>query len=513
MDAGTFQGAGGTVTGDLFSLNGGAVTLSGATTFNMSFAQAGGTFGTNGGDAKTVTITGDFSLFGRNVQCAERRRVAHSRRRLCRHGTPTFNHDSGTVTLAASGFTAIINSGNIVFNNLKFQGSNSYFGMQGTTIVAGDIAVADTNTAFATCFNGGSAAVNSGRGQRDLHESGVNDGWGECGDDVLVQLVLNGSGTQTINSTADALPGSIILASTGTVKFVGDVYATQLTYVSGGFDAGTSTYHNLDPGPNNQNISMGSNHLYKVNLEGPTIYYSEPTVIGTLYVDSDLLINVPDGVVAGGTVQVAGNVTQTKDNGGGDLGITFAGAGTQTWTYTAGVVPGGTFQVGTGVTLVQNQRASATWNAQTLPGPTTAGDTIAVLVQWYSAAGSATISSVQDGAGNTFTPIAASYKSSSNGTYSQFATQVAYTTGITAAATETVTVNFSSAPDFAFVSLYELTPSSLDQATGVSIASTNALMSAGTVTPGANGELGLVTMLDGGGSGGNFGPWAAGSRI
>lgn len=144
--------------------------------------------------------------------------------------------------------------------------------------------------------------------------------------------------------------------------------------------------------------------------------------------------------------------------------------------------------VSSGCDIIQTNAVSGagTSLANSFVGNTVAGDTIVVTVSWVVGAATRTLSSVTDTQGNTYTLVAGTYATQANTThYKQIATQLAYATGIVGGA-DTVIATLSGAPTVVWSSIYEISPSTLDQVNSATGDSTT--VSAGSITTTSNGE-------------------------
>jgi hypothetical protein len=140
----------------------------------------------------------------------------------------------------------------------------------------------------------------------------------------------------------------------------------------------------------------------------------------------------------------------------------------------------------------------------------TTGATLIGLVQWYmtSANASDTISSVTDTRGNTWNIVSSTLTRQLNtSNYGEVASEIVYATD-TAAGADTVTVNWAGATNGDFLSLMEVTSSTLDRTSNAT--GTSATPSAGTVTTNQNGEFGAAVSIQDDGQG-NGNVYSAGS--
>ena len=133
----------------------------------------------------------------------------------------------------------------------------------------------------------------------------------------------------------------------------------------------------------------------------------------------------------------------------------------------------------------------------TLPAASTTGNTLIVGIVLYSSDGAtneidmAATSPVTDGT-NTFTAVpAAEAKRTGTNWYQHLYFYVA--TNITGLSTEAITTNFARST-FSFVTVWEITPSTVDQ--GTSATGTGTAISAPSLTPPANGALGAMIIAD-----------------
>lgn len=488
-----------------FTLSGGTFSAGGQTATFKKYTQSSGAFysGTSGtpsgGAAVTIGNGKTFTLSGGTFYAPNASGSFTLGGSLTISGTPTFYHDSGTLTFDPNGVNIALTPGSTNFNNATFSATNNvYINVIGTLNVGGNLLVENDSTSRFAADQASATVAVSGN---VTATSGAYDLPNSSGTYYFTTLEFVGTGTQNINAPVDALPGAIMINSTGTVAITSSsMYTYGWTYTQGGFNAGTSTvYFCNSQGCAPGNFSTGSEQFYNVYFGN-----SYPVIAGTMYVTNNVTENMTSGAFWYGTIALGGNLTingtPSNDNGVFD----FVGSGTQTITTAAGSVPN-FVQIGSGVTLVQHQPGATGGESSTTFGSAnTAGNTIVTLVQWEVSGGpTVSLNSVTDSAGNTYTVIPGTYVSSSNGSYAQFATQIAYTTNIAAYTSNSVTPHFSgTAPTYIYTSVYETTPATLDQIATGSSASSTLFFGTSSVTPAQNGEMAFAVTLGGNTNGG-----------
>jgi hypothetical protein len=342
----------------------GTVFVAGSGTFNAGpatlnlqngYTQTGGTF--NGGNSVLI-IGGNYTLMGGSFTApSSSGSFIFNQGNMNVSGSPTFNANGGTVTFAQSGTTWTINpgAGIINFNNVLFQTTTSggVFSMQGTMNVLGNLTINNLGGGLFTSGQSPSAII-AVSGNVTV-TAGGQDSYGNSPFTLNSTLEFVGSGTQTLTSSSDGLPGNIVINSTGTVNLVGTIYAETWTYLQGTVNAGTSTVNFYDQGITGT-LNSGTMHFNNVNLGNGGIYSLTPTLPGNTYIDGNLSVNIPVGQLTGGTIILGGNLTMTNNGAGGTTALTFTGGNTQTFSSTGGSMPSGTFTVNKtpGTTLTLN---------------------------------------------------------------------------------------------------------------------------------------------------------------
>ena len=290
-------------------------------TLENNFEQDGGTF--SGGTA-AFTNLGPFTITG-GTFTAPGSAGSLSVTTLTASGSPTFNANGGTVNMGypASGLNFTVTPGNLVFNNVTFQGGITCgIDVAGTLIVGGNLVINNNSTAS---LDSGTIAVS---GNVTANTGGLGD--------ATISLV--GSGNQTVTSVAGGgLPASMNIASTGgTVSFLGTFdFFYNWTYTSGNVNLGTTTILFGNPlGGTNVNVSSGSMSFNNVTFQGGNS--CSIGISGTMKVGGNLILNNNAGSsFNSGTIAVGGNVTANSGGiGGGTLSL--VGSGNQTVTSVAG---------------------------------------------------------------------------------------------------------------------------------------------------------------------------------
>jgi hypothetical protein len=164
------------------------------------------------------------------------------------------------------------------------------------------------------------------------------------------------------------------------------------------------------------------------------------------------------------------------------------------------------------VSLVQTASPNSLVSPPQFASNTTTGNTLAIAVQWADTdgAGTTALSSVGDGGTNSYTVLGPTLSKKLGHTGDFIYVQFAVASGITGAATPTLTPTFSQAPTGWFATAWELTPSTSTQ-TATANGTTETTQNVGPVTPVAAGSVGLATaMQDDGNAAGSYSvtaPW------
>lgn len=249
-------------------------------------------------------------------------------------GSPTFLNNAGTFTFSGS----VISVGSESYNNVTLSLGGSAT-LTGTMNVAGDFLANNANFCCQS-MNGGTINV---LGNITLSNSGIVPENGGFGSTILK---VAGSGTQTITGVSSAFITNLVIASTGTVNFVGDIRIIgTYTFTSGTLNAGTSTI--VFYGYNGAGFTAGTETYNNVTFQLSS--FATSSLTGTMNVAGTLLGNGATYCcqqLSGGTIRALGNVTLTNfgfgpaSGGGGSTLIKLAGSGTQTVTgVSSGFIP------------------------------------------------------------------------------------------------------------------------------------------------------------------------------
>jgi hypothetical protein len=153
------------------------------------------------------------------------------------------------------------------------------------------------------------------------------------------------------------------------------------------------------------------------------------------------------------------------------------------------------------VTRVQSASASAPLGLSTtvaFASAVVAGNTLLVILSWPMATGtgSATVVSVTDTQGNSYTAVPNTYRTVVGVRYDNVSSQLFAATAKASGACS-VTATITAASPFLTVSLHETTPAKVDAGAGA--IGTSATPSAGSLTPSANGAfLAAACIMDNG---------------
>lgn len=311
---------------DVFEQDGGTFTAAGGSlTVNPTSDLTG--FILSGGSFTAPNGSGSFTLANSDVEIS---------------GSPTFNANGGTVTFTPGGttYTYDVGPGLINFNNVTFQANAAALELTGTMNVLGKLTIANDSASYFASCPGATIAVSG-----DVAgTSGDSDDPYECtgGGNEFTTLALVGSGTQNFSASGNALPGNIVISSTGSVNLSGSItVADTWTYTSGTVNAGTSTVTFLGQSAN-ATLSPGSAHFNNVGFGDGANGCENPTIVGTMYVDGNATVNLHNNscnnTLAGGTLSVAGNLSVGSFTNPGSAGVTFTGGNAQTFTTTSPIV-------------------------------------------------------------------------------------------------------------------------------------------------------------------------------
>ena len=325
------QGSGYTITLDQsyypddFVEMGGTFTGSAAgMTIGSNFAISGGTF--NAG-TQTITESYDWKVYG-----------------------GTLNMTGSTLNFAAgSGGQWNVQPGTATYDNVEFTGGGSVNLNGGTITISGNVT---TNSTSGWTVFGGTLDI---AGNVTLTAGGGTDPWN------MAVWVFDGTGTQTITSTANGAIGAVNFDSTGTISIQNPLTVTgNWNYIAGTVNLNGNGVIFTCNGNYNVSNAIAFNDL-TISGGGAFIANGNPiTVNGNLTItngDPDATIDVAGNLTASGgnndnaegTIVLDGTGTQTITQTGGDLpSLDFNSTGTASiasaltvegnWTYTAGTL-------------------------------------------------------------------------------------------------------------------------------------------------------------------------------
>jgi filamentous hemagglutinin family protein len=290
-----------TVTGTT-TIDGGTYLAGTATqTFTGAFSQTSGTFN---GQSATLDYNGTWSLSGGTFTATSGTMTAASTFTVS--GSPTFNHNSGTVTF--DGGTVTLTTLSITFNNLTVSNlgtSTKTLANGSSPTVAGTLTMAGVNSASLLVAATGGATINL-TGNLVVSTGGLGD------EDLTINI--NGTGAQSISQGAatfrallvvNKASGTLTLASNFTPSLTATITITQ-----GTIDLSTFTF--------DVNVAYTQN--------GGTINVSS----GVFTIASAANLNA--GTISGLVTFDGTNVTVTAASGFSFQNVTFAPTGTSTTT-------------------------------------------------------------------------------------------------------------------------------------------------------------------------------------
>lgn len=301
---------------------------SGDITIQGNFYQRGGSFTSTSGDLKvgfdSQTTSGNFagfSLLG-----------------------GTFDHNGGVVDLAwanGDGLWWQYASYNLFsyepnFYNFKISASattRSNNQKRGVNFIKGDINVLND---FST--GPGSHII---KGSGEIKVGGDFSGVSQSGN---AKFRLVGSSAQTVSGNS-LIPGSLIIDSTSSVTFLGDIRVNNdIEYIQGSVDASTSTF-TFGGGSGSERGGSFYSNIDSDSIRFNNVIFSTATsstignfnISGAMIVDGDLLINSPVGQhkkLNGGSIELRGDLTlgANGDFSGGSTVINLVGSTDQTIT-------------------------------------------------------------------------------------------------------------------------------------------------------------------------------------
>ena len=285
--------------------------------------------GTFTAGAQTITLTGGAANEGWYV-----------------YSGATANMAGSTLYFDAGGGNYDISPSTVTYNNVEFGGGgDAWIAGANPMIIAGNVT---TNSTSGWTVNGGTLDIS---GNVTLTNYGGTDPWS------MATWVFDGSGTQTITSSASGTIGSVTFDSSGTVSILNNLNVTGAwKYVAGTVNL------------NGNGISFTGTSQHSVSNAIP---FNDLTFNGgmSLFSGAPLTVNGNFTVGSGqttagwqGTVNVAGNVII---NGGGnydaEAGITMDGSGTQTLTQTGGFIPYITFNSTGTISVGSNLVVEGSW--------------------------------------------------------------------------------------------------------------------------------------------------------
>ena len=307
-------GFGGTVT--ILNINSGytgIITQARSLTISTTFTQADGTFN---GSADTIDLNGTFALSAGTFRSTSGTMYVASTFTIS--GTPTFTHNSGTVTFDSSSNITLTPLTKI-FNNVTFNKSNNYY-----------VTIADSQT---LTIVGTTTLTDGGIRQVTIPASGSIEAEGnivqastfdEVGATPTVTITGTADQTFTGNATqtVGTLPNININKSSGTLTLAGTIRITgNWTYTAGTIDASTNNSTVVvGYSSNHGDVTItGSHTLYNVifdtNAGSINLLVSSGTtltVAGTLTFDNSTTGSTPN--ITTGTIAAPGDIMAVDSN-------------------------------------------------------------------------------------------------------------------------------------------------------------------------------------------------------
>jgi|GEM_PF-5252779 len=327
-----------TIEGDLTIDNGNAVVLADQLLVNSNYSQTGGTLTQNTGE---IQVNGTFSQSGGNFTGGS--------------GILDFN---STFSQSAGSFSA--GSSNIdITSTFSLSGTAAF-----TSTSSGTITIGGNVTITAGSYTGGADVIDM---NGNFDQSGGTFNAGAGGIDIAGSMVLSGTGSFTANSSGTFSLGTTYTQTDATSSFDGSsgdmdfnntfsvtdgaFTSTSGTFTySGGnwtknaaacaaFDAnsGTIVYdRNVTSSPN---VNLGAATTFNnvtVNLtNGGNNRDNLVIIAGDMIIGTSGTLNLVDGEINTGTIQVAGVITNSTTFDGGNGNIVVSGGGVRSFTLTA----------------------------------------------------------------------------------------------------------------------------------------------------------------------------------
>jgi hypothetical protein len=345
----------------------GTLTQSADITVGASgWAQASGTFA---GGSQAIVVNGPFSLSGGTFTGTS---GTMTMRGDWTHTAGTFSHNNGTVTFDGSDVTySIAVPSTETFYNLTV----SCFTKMTVELGGNTLVVLGTFTDNATANFRNPVILNNGtieaRGNVVATTAPNVLDW-RGGSGGTATLVMKGTADQSLTSSLGHLCNLAVDKPSGTVTCSGELIIGSFTLTSGTFTstpgkmwvkgnwshtAGTFNHNNGTvefycgnrtaqpysvsvPSPETfNNLSVSSGENLALNLNGNTL-----VVLGTFANNGGVNEFNPDKF-DNGTLELRGNMVIAVNTAAGTAAVKVTGSGTQTYTTSGGVPPGGTWTV------------------------------------------------------------------------------------------------------------------------------------------------------------------------
>jgi hypothetical protein len=305
--------------GTITQPSGNAITVG-----TSGWTQAAGTFA---GGNSAITMNGHFVLSGGTYTATSGTMTFNGSLNFTASGSPTFNHNSGTILFTSiSSATSIFTPGTLDFNDVTFGGYNLTTNLTGTLKVNGTLTLADTYS--------NSGWINTGTVSAKGNVVTTNNGKYGSG---IIQI--SGSSNQLVTGSATGYFPNLVIASTGgTVTLTGTIpfFGGNYTYTSGTVDATTSTLLFTSNTSASNTVTPGAVNYNNVTFTG---FNLTTTLVGTLTATGTVTFSdgySSSGYVNGGTISMKGNFVSSNK---GKLGTTLmkaTGSGNQTLSGVVG---------------------------------------------------------------------------------------------------------------------------------------------------------------------------------
>jgi hypothetical protein len=345
----------------------GTITQSAGITVGASgWAQASGTFA---GGSQAIAINGAFTLSGGTFTGTSGTMTMKGN---WAHTAGSFSHNNGTVTF----------DGNSSTYSIAVPGTETFYNLTATCFAYITLELNGNTLVVAGTFTDNAGANFS---NPVILNNGTIEAWGNVvattapnvldwrgGSGGTATLVMKGTADQSLTSSLGHLCNLVVDKPSGTVTCSGELIIGSFTLTNGTFTstpgkmwvkgnwshtAGTFNHNNGTvefycgnrtaqpysvsvPSPETfNNLSVSSGENLALNLNGNTL-----VVLGTFANNGGVNEFNPDKF-DNGTLELRGNMVIAVNTAAGTAAVKVTGSGTQTYTTSGGVPPGGTWTV------------------------------------------------------------------------------------------------------------------------------------------------------------------------